>query len=83
MAASNSSSAERWIESRKYLRLCHTAFGERQYPEALNWLHEAHNLARDRPSTRIELFEHAGHALFLDEARRFNRVLGELIDAAA
>jgi hypothetical protein len=47
MAASNSSSAARWIESRKYLRLCHTAFGERQYPEALNWLHEAHNLSRD------------------------------------
>ena len=47
MTASNSTSAQRWVESRKYLRLCHRAFGERQYPEALNWLHEAHNLGRD------------------------------------
>jgi hypothetical protein len=47
MPASNSSAAERWVESRKYLKLCHTAFRDRQYPEALNWLHEAHNLGRD------------------------------------
>lgn len=44
---SSSSSTVRWIECREYLRLCHAAFRYRQYPEALNWLHEAHNLGRD------------------------------------
>jgi pimeloyl-ACP methyl ester carboxylesterase len=28
-----------------------------------------------RPKTRVELFEEAGHALFVDEPERFNRVL--------
>jgi microsomal epoxide hydrolase len=46
------------------------------------YFEQARNLERERPSTRIELFEHAGHALFLDDAPRFNRVLRELIDAA-
>ena len=41
------------------------------------YLEQAHNLQRERPSTRIEWFEHAGHALFVDEPERFNRVVGE------
>jgi microsomal epoxide hydrolase len=41
---------------------------------------QAQNLRRARPQARIEIFEHAGHALFVDEAARFNRVLGEWIE---
>ena len=31
------------------------------------------------PSTRVELFENAGHALFVDDAERFNKVLDDFI----
>jgi non-heme chloroperoxidase len=31
------------------------------------------------PSARLELFEHAGHALFVDDAERFNSVLEDFI----
>ena len=36
---------------------------------------QAHNLARNRPGTQIEVFQDAGHALFSDEPQRFNAVL--------
>ena len=36
---------------------------------------QAHNLARNRPGTQIEVFKDAGHALFSDEPQRFNAVL--------
>jgi microsomal epoxide hydrolase len=36
---------------------------------------QARNLLRQRPGTRVEIFETAGHALFVDEPDRFNRVL--------
>jgi pimeloyl-ACP methyl ester carboxylesterase len=29
------------------------------------------------PAARIEMFENAGHALFVDEADRFNKLLAE------
>lgn len=41
------------------------------------YLEQAHNLQRERPATRVEWFEHAGHALFVDEPERFNRVVSE------
>ena len=36
---------------------------------------QSEHLRRARPAARVEVFEHAGHALFVDEAARFNRVL--------
>ncbi len=36
---------------------------------------QACNLEKNRPGTRIELFEKAGHALFVDEAERFNTLM--------
>lgn len=40
------------------------------------WLSEqAANLARDRPGTQIAVFTDAGHALFVDDAARFNALL--------
>lgn len=41
---------------------------------------QARQLRSNRPGTRIEMFDKAGHALFVDEAERFNRLLGDFID---
>jgi microsomal epoxide hydrolase len=40
---------------------------------------QAQNFKKHRPEARIEIFEHAGHALFVDEAGRFNKLLDEFI----
>lgn len=39
------------------------------------WWAQAENLARNRPNTEIALFPHAGHALFVDDATRFDALL--------
>jgi len=44
------------------------------------WLSEqAANLARNRPGTQIAVFNDAGHALFVDDAARFNTLVGGFI----
>lgn len=40
---------------------------------------QAGNLQRNRPGTRIEVFEKAGHALFVDEPQRFNALLEDFV----
>jgi microsomal epoxide hydrolase len=40
---------------------------------------QSEHLREARPASRVEVFEHAGHALFVDEGERFNRVLGEWV----
>jgi len=40
---------------------------------------QAGNLQRNRPGTRIEVFTGAGHALFVDEPQRFNRLLEDFL----
>lgn len=42
---------------------------------------QAERLRRARPRARIEVFERAGHALFLDEAPRFNALLAQWIES--
>ena len=44
---------------------------------------QAANLKKNRPEAWIEVFDHAGHALFVDEAARFNDVLERFLAAAA
>jgi non-heme chloroperoxidase len=46
------------------------------------YLEQARNLQRERPATRVEWFEHAGHALFVDEPERFNRIVSDFAQAA-
>jgi non-heme chloroperoxidase len=46
------------------------------------YLEQAHNLQRERPATQVEWFEHAGHALFVDEPERFNRIVSAFAQAA-
>jgi non-heme chloroperoxidase len=41
---------------------------------------QAGNLLRNRPGTRVEVFETAGHALFVDEPDRFNQLLVAFVD---
>ena len=36
---------------------------------------QARNLKKNRPGTEIEIFKHAGHALFVDESDRFNALI--------
>ncbi|MBV9653744.1 MAG: alpha/beta hydrolase [Acetobacteraceae bacterium] len=40
---------------------------------------QAANLERHRPNTEIALFTGVGHALFVDDARRFNQIVGDFI----
>jgi microsomal epoxide hydrolase len=44
---------------------------------------QSDHLLQARPQTKVEIFEHAGHALFVDEPQRFNRVLARWIDELA
>lgn len=44
---------------------------------------QAENLRRHRPATRVEVFEEAGHALFVDEPARFNALLAEFLGEMA
>ena len=44
------------------------------------WLSEqAANLAHNRPGTQIAVFNDAGHALFVDDAARFNALLAGFV----
>jgi microsomal epoxide hydrolase len=38
------------------------------------WVAQGQNLVRNRPNTEMEVFTDAGHALFVDDAARFNSV---------
>ncbi len=40
---------------------------------------QAGNLHRNRPGTRIEVFDQAGHALFADEPQRFNALIEDFV----
>jgi non-heme chloroperoxidase len=42
---------------------------------------QARNLEKNRPGTRVEIFERAGHALFVDEPERFTALLAEFAAA--
>lgn len=44
---------------------------------------QAQALKRHRPETRVAVFEDAGHALFVDEAARFNSVLARFVGEVA
>ena len=42
---------------------------------------QARNLQRNRPGTQVAVFAEAGHALFVDEPDRFNRLIAGTVDA--
>jgi len=40
---------------------------------------QAENLKAHKPEVSIEVFEHAGHALFVDEKQRFNKLMEDFV----
>lgn len=50
------------------------------YAVAEPFAEQAENAKARRPDLRVEVFEGAGHALFVNQAERFNRVLGEFLE---
>ncbi len=65
---------EHWRET------VHGYSGPLLYAVTPQFAEQARQLRSNRPGTRIEMFDKAGHALFVDEPERFNRLLGEFID---
>ena len=49
------------------------------YAVSDQYAEQAQNLKRHRPETRVAVFEDAGHALFVDEAARFNALLAKFV----
>lgn len=43
------------------------------------WREQAEALARKHPKATVQVFEHAGHALFHDEPERFNRAVEDFV----
>jgi microsomal epoxide hydrolase len=43
------------------------------------WVAQGENLVRNRPDTEMEVFDDAGHALFVDEPARFNSVTEQFL----
>ena len=52
------------------------------YSVTTRYAEQAQSLQRNRPGTRVELFEQAGHALFVDEPDRFNAALARFVREA-
>jgi microsomal epoxide hydrolase len=70
--------------SREHWRGITRAFGKPLlYVVTEQFAAQAQNLLRNRPGTRVEVFEAAGHALFVDEPDRFNRLLVAFVDELA
>ncbi len=49
------------------------------YAVTARFREQAGNLVKRRPQARVEVFDDAGHALFVDEADRFNRLLDDFL----
>ena len=76
MHAATASYTERWAESREYLRLCSAALHYGRYRDALNWLHEAHNLGRD--NIILHASTHLRYVRFSLHDSDYRRALGHI-----
>jgi non-heme chloroperoxidase len=52
------------------------------YAVTPRWAEQAENLKRNYPRATVEIFEAAGHALFVDEAARFNASVQRFLESA-
>ena len=43
------------------------------------WVAQGENLVRNRAATEMDVFENAGHAVFVDESARFNSVTDQFL----
>ena len=76
MRAATSSYAKRWAEGREYLKLCNNASRGGNYQEALNWLHQAHNLGRD--NVFLHATTHLRYVGFSVRESDYRRALGHI-----
>ena len=53
------------------------------YAVSAQFAEQAQNLQRHRPETRVAVFDDAGHALFVDEAEKFNALLAKFVSETA
>jgi microsomal epoxide hydrolase len=53
------------------------------YAVSAQFAAQAQNLKQHRPQTQVAIFEDSGHALFADEAARFNAVLARFVGEVA
>lgn len=53
------------------------------YAVSAQFAAQAQSLRRSRPATQVEVFENAGHALFMDEPARFNALLARFVSEAS
>ncbi|HZD41272.1 MAG TPA: alpha/beta hydrolase, partial [Terriglobales bacterium] len=65
------------FERTHWRRIVHGFKGPLLYLVTSQYEAQARNLQRNRPGTWCEFFRDAGHALFVDEAARFNRRIAE------
>jgi non-heme chloroperoxidase len=63
------------FEREHWKRIAHAFAKPLLYVVTTQFAAQARNLKKNRPATRIEIFERAGHALFMDEPERFNALL--------
>ncbi len=71
-------------QPREYWRAAARAFARPlAYLVTPRFAAQAESLRANRPETHVEVFEHASHALFVDQAQRFNLALAEFCDGLA
>src|ERR1700733_11899463 len=67
---------QRWSEGREYLRLSSASLRQGNYAEALNWLHQAHNLGRD--NIPLHAVAHLRYVRFSIHEADYRRALGHV-----
>jgi non-heme chloroperoxidase len=67
----------------RWKKIVYTADRPILYAVSTRFSGQAQNLKKNHPKAQIEIFDNAGHALFVDESERFNRVLEQFIEQAA
>jgi hypothetical protein len=72
----NSSARQRWTEGREYLRLSTVSLRQSHYPEALELLHQAHNLGRD--NIPLHAMAHLRYVRFSLHEGNYRRALGHV-----
>ncbi len=63
------------FEREHWKRIAHAFTKPLFYVVTPQFAEQARSLQKNRPATQIEIFERAGHALFVDEPERFNALL--------
>ncbi|MCC6472264.1 MAG: alpha/beta fold hydrolase [Burkholderiales bacterium] len=69
------------LQAAHWRRLLETFTPPLLYAATPQFAEQARTLLERRPATRVEIFENAGHALFLDEPDRFGALLSGFVES--